>query len=33
MTTYLDELVQKISTKADLKGFDELDKKQKRAVR
>lgn len=31
MTTYLDELVQKISTKADLKGFDELDKKQKRA--
>ena len=33
MTTYLDELVQKISTKADLKGFDELDKKQKRAVK
>lgn len=33
MTTYIDELVQKISTKADLKGFDELDKKQKRAVK
>lgn len=31
MTTYLEELVQKISTKADLKGFDDLDKKQKRA--
>lgn len=31
MTQYLEELVQKISTKADLKGFDELDKKQKRA--
>lgn len=31
MTTYLDELVQRITTKADLKGFDELDKKQKRA--
>ena len=31
MATYLDELVQKITTKADLKGFDELDKKQKRA--
>lgn len=30
---YLDELVQKITTKADLKGFDELDKKQKRARR
>lgn len=33
MTTYIDELVQKITTKADLKGFDELDKKQKRAVK
>ena len=31
MTTYLDELVQRITTKADLKGFDDLDKKQKRA--
>ena len=33
MTTYLDELVQKITTKADLKGFDDLDKKQKRAIK
>lgn len=33
MVTYLDELVQKISTKADLKGFDDLDKKQKRAIK
>lgn len=33
MVTYIDELIQKISTKADLKGFDELDKKQKRAVK
>lgn len=32
MVTYLDELVQKITTKADLKGFDDLDRKQKRAV-
>lgn len=31
MATYLDELVQRITTKADLKGFDDLDKKQKRA--
>ena len=31
MTQYLEELVQKISTKADLKAFDDLDKKQKRA--
>lgn len=31
MATYLDELVQKIITKADLKGFDDLEKKQKRA--
>ena len=31
MTQYLEELVQKISTKTNLKGFDELDKKQKRA--
>lgn len=33
MATYLDELVQKITTKADLKGFDDLDKKQKRAIK
>lgn len=31
MATYLDELIQRITTKADLKGFDDLDKKQKRA--
>lgn len=33
MATYLDELVQKITTKADLKGFDDLDRKQKRAIK
>lgn len=33
MATYLDELVQKIVTKADLKGFDDLDRKQKRAIK
>lgn len=31
MADYLDELVQKITTKADLKGFDDLEKKQKKA--
>ena len=33
MATYLDELVQKIVTKADLKGFDDLERKQKRAIK
>lgn len=33
MATYLDELVQKITTKANLKGFDDLDRKQKRAIK
>lgn len=33
MADYLDELVQRISTKADLKGFDDLDRKQRRAVK
>ncbi len=33
MATYLDELVQKITTKADLKGFDDLERKQKRAIK
>lgn len=33
MATYLDELVQKITTKADLKGFDDLNRKQKRAIK
>ena len=33
MADYLDELVQKITTKADLKGFDDLDRKQRRAIK
>lgn len=33
MATYLDELVQKIVTKADLKGFDDLERKLKRAIK
>ena len=31
MADYLEELVQKITTRADLKGFDDLEKRQKRA--
>jgi len=31
MAQYLDELIQKITTKADLRGFNELDSKQTRA--
>ena len=33
MNNYLDELVQKITTRADLKGFDDLDRKQRRAIK
>ncbi|MBO8431404.1 tape measure protein [Spirochaetes bacterium] len=33
MADYLEELVQKITTRADLKGFDDLDRKQKRAIK
>ncbi len=33
MATYLDELVQYITTKADLKGFDALERKQRRAIK
>lgn len=33
MADYLEELVQKITTRADLKGFDDLDRKQRRAIK
>ena len=33
MADYLEELIQRISTRADLKGFDDLDRKQKRAIK
>lgn len=33
MADYLDELVQKITTRADLKGFDDLNRKQLRAIK
>lgn len=33
MADYLDELVQRITTKANLKGFDDLNKAQRRAIK